>query len=165
MSGIALSKKHGLNPSMEVCARCGQETNAIVLLGATSKYRCSKCKGFFYGSRQKYLKGGCPLCGYHHGYPELVGNQAEAPRHITTGNLCDPCKKEEAEFTREVKAGGIRWRCDQCHNSGVIKADSLYVQHLRKEKSEVDWDHVGINMPPDDCPVCRQTPELERSTG
>lgn len=35
--GIRLSPKHGLNPSLIVCALCGKETGAIALLGKIGK--------------------------------------------------------------------------------------------------------------------------------
>lgn len=33
MSGITLSKKHGVNPTIPICAFCGKEKNEIALLG------------------------------------------------------------------------------------------------------------------------------------
>ena len=33
MASIKVSEKHGVNPSMEVCFICGQDTGAILLLG------------------------------------------------------------------------------------------------------------------------------------
>lgn len=162
MGEIHLSKNHEVNPSLEVCARCGKETNCIVLLGATNKYRCPLCKRPFYGSRKEYLKKGCPSCGgdASHG-PELVTHGAEAPRHIATGHLCDPCKKEVAEFNQEVKAGGIRWRCTDCQKSGVIKGESPFAKSTRRDNPEYDWDKTGLTFSKVDCPVCVSNPVKE----
>lgn len=33
MSGVRISKKHGLNPTMPVCFWCGEETGEIALMG------------------------------------------------------------------------------------------------------------------------------------
>ena len=52
--GIHLSKKHGVNPSIEICAVCGKGIG-VALLGR-------------------------------------LKNDAEAPREVCLGNLCDTCQ-------------------------------------------------------------------------
>lgn len=55
MSGITISEKHGLNPSIEACFICGKDTGSILLLGkltgdkeapkrCVSGNICDKCK-------------------------------------------------------------------------------------------------------------------------
>lgn len=152
---IPISEKHGINPALILCARCGQETGEIVLLGQTNKSTCPNCLTTIYGTRADFVNKGCPHCGSHRA-PEKFQVDVEAPRHLRGTSLCDPCKTELTAFENEIRAGGIRWKCKDCQCFGVLKATSDYAQHLRANATGTDWDHTGIELTRDNCPACRE---------
>lgn len=72
---------------------------------------------------------------------------------------CEECEKHQNHIQamqQEVEAGGVAWRCEECGNTGVVTADYLYAQKVRKES--------GIE-PPEMCALSFPECELHREIG
>ena len=75
--GIPISQKHGVNPSLVVCIRCGEDTGEIVLPGKINRYSCSDC-----GEEKLYLQkasNGCPKCKKGASTLTKMNTDVEAP--------------------------------------------------------------------------------------
>lgn len=152
MSGIRLHKDKGVNPFLTFCPRCGGESQELLLLGANDKvYTCDSCG-------KNHIGGGfrCQEC---------KGNLSFS-RHLREGerlpatDICDSCKKEIKEHREEVERGGVYWKCDKCHNSGIIKAGTdLAVATREVHKLEAPVP-CGIDFTDNAealCPICSGT--------
>lgn len=93
MTGIALSKKHGVNPSVTKCFWCGKETG-VALFGRIPRHRAEKMFG------TDFVK-------HHERDPEV-----EAPRSVVLDmDPCEGCEvwahsKEVVFFVEAEESGG-----------------------------------------------------------
>lgn len=143
---IPVSEKHGINPSMEVCPNCGEETGNILILGRTNRHTCS-CGYKVYGK----MPNMCPECMRGGGGSWWKTEyDVEAPRHIV-GNLCAKCTKEKEEQQLEVAKGGVYFKC-KCGVKGIIKAESPMAKHIREMSGVAAPDPVGGEF--EECPIC-----------
>ena len=143
--GITLSKKHGVNPCLTVCPRCGKDSPELLLLGNTKEYICKGCGGKIIG---KYPKGKCPHCGYRTAF-SLVGEFDGMHKKLPASDLCDICKAEIKMLEEEIAKGGVPWRCSDCKSEGVIKHNAEFSIDFRKQ-----YPVEGFTFSKDNCPVC-----------
>lgn len=151
---IPVSEKHGINPCMEICARCGKDTGSLLLAGRTHEYWCRDCKIKIYAQ-----KPACPHAekGERHDM-ERKRSDVEMPRHIKSGALCDDCEKEADEHAKVVVDGGVYFRCRDCKISGVVKADSLLAADVRKQHGIAAPEPCGVEFDKTWCPKCGPNP-------
>ena len=143
--GIRLHKTKGVNAHMTVCPRCGKDGDSIVLLGAEDKkYLCSECDAVNYGlSKGK----SCNRCGSTYvSYLGIVEDYEKVPA------LCKACEDELETFHKEIKQGGVFFRCTKCGAEGVIKGDSDLAIATRLHTGIKAPKPVGIEL--NDCPNC-----------
>lgn len=139
---ILLSEKHGVNPHLTYCPRCGKEGQELILTGAAKLYECA-CGQKHIG----YPKNGrCVKCELHR---DLVCKGEIPPETKLSGSLCDSCDAEVKRLKAEVDRGGIPFRCVDCKVEGVIKAEHELAKTVRKERGL-----CGIEFSKKDCPQC-----------
>jgi len=63
---------------------------------------------------------------------------------------CDACQKELAEFDKELKKGGVKFRCKDCQSEGVILAHHPTAEWMRK-----NHPGCGVELTKEECPRCR----------
>ena len=154
MTSVTLSKKHGLNPAMTYCRRCGGETNEILLLGNAKKYECSACGGLTVG---KYPRNGCQLCGSNIGFKSLGEYNGAKDGRLPANSLCDACKEEEKLFQAEVAKGGLRWTCSKCGSFGVIKAGHPFIDAFKSSGRDPKTEGVLFGeFGEGQCPRCQE---------
>jgi len=152
MSGsIRLHPELGVNPRLAFCPRCGEDTNDVLLLGATNRiYRCQGCDTPNVGKP----KDGCGRCGHY----DVPFERELGPSEKLPGSICDPCKEELQTHQAEVEAGGVFFKCSDCPTTGVIKAGHPFAEKVR--------EHHGIKAPgicgvefskAEGCPSCSGT--------
>jgi DNA-directed RNA polymerase subunit RPC12/RpoP len=144
--GLILSKKHGINPCLTICSRCGKETPEILLLGNAQEYECNGCGGKTIG---KSPKGKCPHCG-HQTFFKRIGAFDGSDRKLPASELCEDCKKEIEFFTQEIEKGGVPWKCTDCKSEGIIKHDAQFAIDFRKQ-----YPTEGFSFSKNNCPVCK----------
>lgn len=141
--GIILSQKHGVNPHLTYCPKCGGDSRELILTGAASMYECS--------CGQKHIgrpEGGkCVKCSSY----DLTNKGEIPPETKLPGDLCEACEKEQAEFKAEIDRGGIPFRCKDCGATGVIKAE-----HELAKKVRAEHGLAGLEFTKEDCPRCRK---------
>ncbi len=151
--GIPVSEKHGINPSLVVCIRCGQDTGEIVLPGKVNRYSCSDC-----GKENLYLQNathGCPDCKKGNATLTRMNSDVEVPKKVSMGTFCEKCEKEVAEHRKVVEDGGIYWECKDCKSNGVIKGDAELAKIVRKNAKIYPPKPCGIQFTKEEmCPVC-----------
>jgi len=149
MTSIPISNKHGVNPSVVVCARCGKDTGELVLPGKVNRYSCSNCK-----TKEIFLQhgsDGCPKCGKEAGRLTRMEGDVEMPRKISMGTICPDCV-EQKEI---VKQGGVYWECKDCKSIGVVRAEAPLAQRVREINKVEPPAPCGIEFTKEDlCPVC-----------
>ena len=63
----------------------------------------------------------------------------------------DRCEKCEAHYARikemqeEVEAGGVAWRCEECGKAGVVTADYVFAQQIRRESGLEAPEMCAVN--------------------
>ena len=147
MTGIRLSKAHGLNPAMALCSRCGKETGEIFLIGKCNRYECRACGRFTIG------KHPIACMGCHSTDLILVETDIKAPR-FSPGGLCPACKETLEQHNALVRQGGIFWRCQNCDACGVIRPGTPMALMIRHKLGIVAPAPCGVEFDDEDCPVC-----------
>lgn len=155
---IYLHPKLGVNPKLTFCRRCGAEVNELVLIGSkTGKYKCGNCGLLMFGGPPGFSER-CPSCKGHRNNFSRVGEIGEHER-LPASSLCDACTKEVETFMQEVEAGGVYWKCRDCHANGVIKR-SPFAYKVRTATG-TPTGPCGIEFSRDDgCPACGQMDEV-----
>lgn len=113
-----LHKTNGLNPRMTYCPRCGGEGQSLILLGVHEyKGKCAT-HGVVYGARLS-----CPAKGCMQGLSDsrMIGEHERLP----DSEPCNTCRDEITQHADIVAAGGVYFKCDECHKTGVIKKSPL----------------------------------------
>ena len=153
MSSITLHKTKGVNPVLSYCCRCHGESSELFLLGANDGiYECSMCQTKQIG--QSKLNH-CPD-KYCHGFMKKIRSVDEYEK-LPSSEPCETCKLELKSHKEEVAKGGVYWKCDKCHNSGVIKVTSDFAAEVRKAHNIFAPDPCGVDFTDDAdtmCPVC-----------
>lgn len=127
MTSIPLHPERGLNPHLTVCPQCGQDGNEIMLIGSRENVmQCAACKVTIFGHRASEP---CPKCK-DRGPHSLIRKIEEHEK--LPGSICDACRKERDEHRREVRAGGVYFKCSDCGVTGVIKGSSDFAKHVRE---------------------------------
>lgn len=122
---IILHPKLGLNPRRTVCNKCGNDGEAILLLGIGNYVAtCSKCAMVTYGVTRNYRKK-CLRCG------NSKYNIRELKPSEKIPTICNKCSAEIEKFSKMLKEGGLPFRCAECGLSGIAP-DSDYVRKYRK---------------------------------
>ena len=147
--GIPLSKKHGVNPSIEVCSNCGKETGTLALVGRCNEYKCEDCGNLIYGRSIKETT--CPKCNGCRII--LIARDVAVPMQLT-GGLCDDCARMEKECADEVARGGILWKCEDCGSHGAIRAEADVAKAVRDKMGILPPRPCGITFTKEQCPVC-----------
>ena len=153
---IQLHPKHGVNPRLCFCPRCGGESNMLMLIG-TRNYvtTCPHCGVKNYGSKRSEL---CGKCGshMHNGEKRELDDHEKLP-----GDFCEECKKEAKEHAAIVARGGVYFRCKACNACGVIKEDVPFAAEVRKAHGLLNGEPCGVEFDKTDCPRCRKEPDGE----
>ena len=114
MSGIRLSPKHGVNPTMGKCMWCGEPTNEIALLGklkgdieaprySVLNYNpCDKCKEIW---SQGVALIECTPNEFEDGRPPFTKDAVGEPVYPTGRYTVVTVEAANAWFKIEVKAG------------------------------------------------------------
>ena len=151
MSSIKVSKEHGVNPTMAVCARCGKDTGELLLLGRCNEYTCNDCGAQTYGLLKKGTK--CKQCASMR--LRKTGTDIEAPMHLKLG-LCKECVDRDKEHAALVRQGGVYWRCQACGSFGVIRPGTGMAIAARHTAQIAAPKPVGVDFTPQECPVCTE---------
>jgi len=147
MNNIILSKTNGINVHLCVCPRCGEENNSLALLGNKEyKYECDSCETNYLSSTHEGAR--CPNCKAYN--RSSIGMIQENEK--VAGDLCDKCKEEMETIDKEIKAGGIFFRCLNCKSEGVLSAEADISKEVRKEHPAPD--PIGIEV--EECPNCME---------
>ena len=145
--GITLSKKHGVNPILTYCPRCGGEGRDLLLVGKATEYECKNCKGIIIGIRPKI----CPYCKNSLGFTDLGEFDGSGKR--LPGGLCETCEEELKQYKKIVEEGGIYWKCADCESEGVIKKNE-FTERVREHAGIEPPNPVGIEFTEEECPIC-----------
>jgi len=154
--GIQLHPTKGVNPRLTICPRCGKDGPELILMGIRDYYQtCPSCDTRSYGG---FDRGTCPKCKAH-----VSGNKTPIGEHERIpGSLCKECEDVIKLHRELVEAGGVYWKCNDCHGEGVIKGTSEFAQHIRatvengKYKDPVNGKYpaIGVAFDKKSCPVC-----------
>jgi len=143
MSGITLSKKHGVNPKMTYCPNCKEDANELILVGAhDSIYYCHHCKINLIGSSK------CPRCNSYGEFQRKIGEYEKLP----ASQPCDKCKEVLKEQDRIVAEGGILFMCTKCGSRGAIRKNNPICQDVRKQLGVEPPKKCGVEF--NECPAC-----------
>lgn len=154
---IPVSKEHGVNPCIEICAHCGKDTGNLLLAGKTNEYWCRDCKVNVYSQ-----KPSCPRAGKGERHDvELKRSDVEMPHKIQSGALCDDCTKKSEEHDKVIADGGVAFGCKDCHISGVIKASAPLAAAVRKQLGIAAPKPCGVEFDKNNCPKCGPNPVEE----
>jgi hypothetical protein len=147
-----LSQKHGVNPHLTICPRCGQDGDEIVLTGSHHKYKCDSCGQLHVGRPDG---GRCANANCHantSGSRTLVDLGEMDPYERMQGTQpCRKCEEELKTFRAEIDRGGIPCRCKDCRMEGVIKAEH---ELAKKVRAMHDGKVAGLEFTKTDCPQC-----------
>lgn len=146
MSGIILSKKFGVNPTLTYCPRCGGESQEILLVGNAQEYQCTSCKKSIIGKKPKE----CPFCGSV--LIIKIGPFDGTRTKLPATDVCDKCKENLAELKSEIEKGGVPWRCSDCKAEGVIKHDTDIAIEFKKLHPEM----AALTLSKKTCPACNE---------
>lgn len=141
--GIRLSRKHGVNPHLTTCPRCGKDGDTIILSGWSHKYECGQCHQIHIGIPDRRE---CQKCGGNN----LI-DQGEPPPEEKFNALCSACEKEIQNIRNEIAAGGVPFQCSACHCEGVIRGTTEFATSWKAEHGKAGVDFAGIN-----CPMCEK---------
>jgi hypothetical protein len=68
---------------------------------------------------------------------------------------CETCQQQTEEHRAVVAAGGVYWKCRDCHSEGVIKAESSFAAMVRQKSGVPIPNPVGVEFDKEHgCPVC-----------
>lgn len=147
-SRITLHKELGINPRMTVCTRCGEDGEALVLLGNTNWiYNCCSCGTNFIGYSKE-----CPKCKHFN----TLSKGRELKDYEKLPGLCKKCRLAQEECDKAVAEGGIYWKCADCGSTGALK-QSDFTDHVRtvNGKGTKVEGPCGIEFTKEQgCPVC-----------
>lgn len=157
---VLLSKKHGINPTLALCSRCGKETGEILLLGKCNEYKCSTCGATTFG-KMPHNKEKCSQCGSFQ--IDMIAADVEAPKQLKSEGICEKCKALDIEHEALVRQGGIYWRCQTCGSAGVIRPGTEIALIVRHKTQIVAPNPVGVELTSEDCPVCQTKENKEEA--
>lgn len=151
--GIRLHPEKGLNPHLAICPNCGKDNGEIVLLGNQStKWQCQQCNGVVIAASKspERRKQGCPRCHAHNftKLGDITGNEK------IPGSLCKSCQDAQNSVDEAVAAGGVYWKCKDCHSEGALKAESVLAQKVREQLNILPPKPCGIEFDKTTCPIC-----------
>lgn len=153
---IPLSKKHGVNPHLTVCPRCGRDADELILTGAHHKYRCDSCGMLHVGRPQD---GHCqnPECHANtSGLHTLVDEgELDPSEKLRATQPCATCREELEKFKAVIDAGGVPFRCKDCKVQGVLQAESELAKAVRAKHG---GQTVGVEFDKTTCPKCGPDP-------
>jgi hypothetical protein len=141
---------HGVNGHLAYCPACERDSGELIFLGITNTvWACPICN-------QKMLcdeepKMDCPTCG---GKTYRPDHELEKGEKIP-GSLCSECQKKLDHQEELVKAGGVYFRCTNCHQHGIV-TDEDVCKEVRKEV-QVPEGPIGIEIAM--CPLCVNLPK------
>lgn len=161
-NSITLHPTLGVNPRCVKCSNCGK-TYQLVLLGVHNHIDvCDKCGMQHVGgaAKDRYGNAKCQKCGVSSIY---ISRRRLTEYEQLTFGLCDDCKTKANEFQAELKklyeehkaafdAGAIFASCKRCNSLMILKGDSEFAQHVRKEHSVLASKPVVVEM--DGCHLC-----------
>lgn len=139
---IPLHPDRGLDPHLTYCPRCHNETQEIIV-GDNRKLTNNRTGQVALCPRDKVTKTMREL-GWH---PSDVDKlEVEPNERLPASDLCDTCKDELTEFGKIVAAGGVHWRCADCHREGVIHK-SAFAEAVREANKTPAPDPCGVEFP------------------
>ena len=141
-SGL-LHPTKGTNPRDLVCPRCNK-THGTIMLGMREHAAiCSECKTFNIGLDAYTRK--CKKCGAVSLDPKVIPDNMPVPK------VCDSCTEEVKHITKVVEAGGVMWKCETCHSSGVFEATHPIAVGARADAGGMA---CIAQLDADTCPAC-----------
>lgn len=154
MANLRLHSEFGVNPHLTNCPQCGGESKELVLLGNNDKlYECTGCGTHYIGNVSPSEK--CPNCKTKKNSKWVKIRTIGESERLSASEPCGKCKKLNAEVEAEVKAGGVFWKCEDCHSMGALRADSEMARAIREHTKIFAPDPVGITFSKTvRCPVC-----------
>lgn len=131
MSTIPLHPTRGLDPHLTYCPRCGGEGSGLtigrLMKGTTYDGRTV----FFQAGQKRTVERDMGISIQH-------VEEAKEGERVPDNDICDSCKQEIATQKEVIEAGGVYFRCKECHCEGVIKPND-FTEAVRK--------HSGIEAP------------------
>jgi len=153
MSQVTLHPTKGVNPHLTICSRCGADSGVILLGVKDYTSTCDSCGMIHIGGTNN---GKCQKCRSTSLTRKPIQEHEKIP-----GIICHACEEKQKECDAEVKAGGIYWKCKDCHSTGALKASSELVMHVRNHFGIKAPAPCGVEFSKDDCPVCGGKPASE----
>ena len=139
---LYLHKEKGVNPRMTFCPRCHNEASEIILLGAREYYSyCPNCKLNTIGSKK------CGKCNKTNSAKKI-----DEYERLPASEPCDECKKQ----IKEVKKGGIFFKCLDCNAIGAVKNNHPLAKKVREQMNIEPPEPVGIEFDKSTCPGCNK---------
>ena len=121
---------------MTYCEVCGKPSGVALLGAHDSKYECRSCNLTIFGGRRDSV---CPRCKNKN--LERIGNIGDNEQ--IPGGLCSDCE----EHRKVAAAGGILFRCCECHTRGAIRASSKLAQDVRAQLGVKPPKLCGLEFP------------------
>lgn len=122
---ITLSAKHGVNPALVKCQRCGKDTGEIALLGRTAHYRCQSCRVLILGKKPKR----CPRCETGRSFDSLGEYDGSSLNEFVT-RLWEQARRE---------GHGTDW----VNEHPVVVLISTQLVHLSRAGSYERWQEAA----------------------
>ena len=141
MSNIPLHPTRALDPHLTYCPKCGGDGKGLTvghLFAFVDRQDRIVCC-YNRGDREKTKRSNH---GHLDGYDTREVREGE---RVPDNQICDTCEKEAAEHRAIVEAGGVYFKCDQCHQTGVIK-DSEFAKDVRKRAGVEAPNPIGVKF-------------------
>lgn len=154
MSGsIRLHPTLGVNPRVMKCEKCGKDYGVAMLGMSNIVWSCNSCGSKTLAGGAEPVSQPCQKCGGRSYKRERTLGDHE----MLVSGFCDDCIKEQDEHRSIVQAGGLYFRCSDCHAGGVIK-DSEFTREVRSKMNKPAPELFGIEFSKKDCPACGPKP-------
>lgn len=138
------------------CPRCGREVpERVEITYQTIKRRCPNCGAIHYGLPEKRGRArACSNCECLYNRKTWEVMPTEEWEKLPMAAPCRVCQLELSMMEEVVRKGGVYWRCAKCGNCGVIAAENELAKTLRKASKTPAPEAIGIELDPEQCPVC-----------
>lgn len=138
------------------CPRCGMDTVPWKTRAVIHKFECGWCQLSAVVTKAQ-IPDNCPQCGKDTIRWRWIKQLPETEK--VPGEFCGPCMGVVREYEKELKKGGVAWRCSDCKGEGVEKADSSFAKAVRTEHPK-GGVVVGLSRK-QGCPLCGHLSRME----